>query len=100
MEAALDHLVYHENTPTFIAQKFISRFGISNPSPRYIESVARSFLEGKFISENSLVSFGSGNYGDIGAMVRQCVCIRVIIYDAKKLSFLIHSQLGSSNTTR
>lgn len=63
VEALLDHLFYHENTAPFVAHKFIQRFGISNPSPRYVEAVATAFQNGSY------QSFGSGKYGDLQATV-------------------------------
>ena len=45
-DAVLENYVYHENVGPFLAHRLIQRFGISNPSPRYIEDVARgTFLE-------------------------------------------------------
>jgi len=43
-EALLEHLFYHSNTAPFLATRFIQRFGVSSPSPRYVQEVAR----GKF----------------------------------------------------
>lgn len=63
VEALLDHLFYHENTAPFVAYKFIQRFGISNPSPRYVEAVATAFQSGSY------QSFGSGKYGDLESTV-------------------------------
>lgn len=45
-EALLEHLFYHPNTAPFLATRFIQRFGVSSPSPRYVRTVAR----GKFWS--------------------------------------------------
>jgi len=71
-DAALDHYFYHPNTGPFLALRFAQRFGISNPSPRYIEAMANAFRTGRY-SVGS-VSFGSGTYGDLGAMVA-CVVL-------------------------
>jgi hypothetical protein len=39
-EAVLENYVHHNNVAPFLAMRLIQRFGISNPSPRYIEAVA------------------------------------------------------------
>mgnify|MGYP001130838593 CR=1 FL=1 len=46
-----------------MALRFCQRFGISNPSPAYIERVATAYKSGIY------QSIGSGEYGDLGAMV-------------------------------
>ena len=63
VDALLDHLFYHPNTAPFISHRFIQRFTTSNPSPRYISSVAHAFKSGSF------EGFGSGDYGDLGATI-------------------------------
>lgn len=40
-DAVLQQLFYHPNTAPFLAVQFIKRFGISNPSPRYVRTVAK-----------------------------------------------------------
>jgi uncharacterized protein (DUF1501 family) len=66
-EAALDHLLYHQNTPPFLAYRFIQRFGVSNPTPRYVKAVANAFRSGRY--EDSGISFGKGKYGDLEATI-------------------------------
>ena len=39
-DAILKNYFYHDNVGPFLALRLIQRFGVSNPSPRYIESVA------------------------------------------------------------
>ena len=39
-DAVLENYFYHSNVAPFLALRIIQRFGISNPSPRYIETVA------------------------------------------------------------
>lgn len=63
VDALLDHLSYHPNTAPFLAYRMIQRFVTSNPSPRYIEAVAKGFVAGKYDG------VGSGEYGDMGAMI-------------------------------
>lgn len=67
-EAALDHYFYHASTAPFLAVRIAQRFGFSNPSPRYVETIATAFRTGLY-EHSSGESFGSGNYGDLGAMV-------------------------------
>lgn len=62
-EATIDSLFYHPNHPPFLAIRMIQRFGISNPSPDFIARVTEAYKAGSFNE------FGSGVYGDIGAMV-------------------------------
>lgn len=71
-DAALDHYFYHSNTAPFLAIRFAQRFGVSNPSPRYIERIATSFRTGSY-SING-VNYGSNTYGDLAAMVA-CVLL-------------------------
>jgi len=75
-DAALDHYFYHPNTAPFLAIRFAQRFGISNPSPRYVGSIAAAFTTGKFTFENEgeTISYGSGKYGDLEATVA-CVLL-------------------------
>ena len=70
-DAALDHYFYHPNTAPFLALRFAQRFGISNPSPGFISRIASAFRSGSYTFNGDGESFmyGSGKYGDIGAMV-------------------------------
>jgi hypothetical protein len=70
-DAVLDHYLYHSNTAPFLATRLIKRFGISNPSSRYIRTVAQAFKTGTY---NKLgVTFGDGNYGNLEAMAASIV---------------------------
>lgn len=62
VDSLLDHLFYHNNTAPFIAYRLIQRFGVSNPSPAYVQAVAQAFKTGQY---NGRVY--SGAYGDLGA---------------------------------
>lgn len=55
----LDTLFEHPNTGPFIARRLIQRLVTSNPSPGYIYRVAQKFVDN-----------GSGQRGDLGAVVR------------------------------
>mmetsp|Transcript_598 Transcript_598/g.1174 ORF Transcript_598/g.1174 Transcript_598/m.1174 type:complete len:1161 (+) Transcript_598:1495-4977(+) len=61
-EEVLDSLFYPSHPP-FMAVRVIQRFGISNPSPGFVERVATAYKTGSF--KQSV----SGKYGDLGAMV-------------------------------
>jgi hypothetical protein len=81
-EAALDHYFYHSNTAPFLAFRFIQRFGISNPSPGFVERVANAFKNG---SVNVMPSIGTGEYGDLGATITAIILdkeTRSVILDA------------------
>lgn len=58
LKAALDSLFNHANVPPFIARQLIIKLITSNPSPAFIERIARVF-------ENN----GLGVRGDLGAVV-------------------------------
>jgi len=70
-DAVLNDYFYHPNTAPFLAKYFIQRFGFSNPSPRYIKEVATAFANGLYGG-----GFGSGQYGDLGAMVAAIILDR------------------------
>lgn len=65
VEALLDHLFFHRNTAPFVARHMIQRFGVSNPSPRYVAAVASAFRSGIYLHEEG--QFGTGSYGDLAA---------------------------------
>ena len=48
VDSLLDHLFYHNNTAPFIAYRLIQRFGVSNPSPAYVQAVAQAFKTGQY----------------------------------------------------
>ena len=61
-DAVIEHLFHHPSHAPFLAIRIIQRFGISNPSPGFIERVATAYVNGSY---NGI---GSGNYGDLAAM--------------------------------
>ena len=82
-EAVLDHYFYHANTAPFLATRIIKRFGISNPSPRYIKAVAQAFTSGTYLK--SQITFGDGRYGNLEAMIAAIVLdteARSVVVDA------------------
>ena len=58
LAAALDNIFEHPNVAPFISAQLIKRLITSNPSPQYIERIARVFANN-----------GSGIRGDLGAVV-------------------------------
>ena len=61
VDAMIDHLVYHQNTAPFISTLLIKRLTTSNPSPRYVRTVAEAFRTGRYDG----VQYGT--YGDLAA---------------------------------
>jgi uncharacterized protein (DUF1800 family) len=59
LKDALDNIANHPNVGPFISKQLIQRLVASNPSPAYVERVARVFNNN-----------GSGVRGDLGAVVR------------------------------
>lgn len=60
----------------------IQRFGISNPSPSFIERVSTAYSTGSYGSHGQ---FGSGKYGDMGALVSAIILddeSRQVVLDA------------------
>jgi uncharacterized protein (DUF1800 family) len=64
INALLDHLFQHANTPPFIARLLIQRLTVSNPSPSYIQAVAEAFANGTYNGA------GTGNRGDMTATIK------------------------------
>jgi uncharacterized protein (DUF1800 family) len=59
LRIALDALANHPNVGPFMATRLIQQFVTSNPSPQYVERVARVFNDN-----------GRGQRGDMGAVIR------------------------------
>ena len=71
-EAVLKSYFYHQNVAPKIASHMIQRFGISNPSPRYVETVALAFKNGIYTfedSSNPSITFGANKYGDMQSTI-------------------------------
>jgi len=73
-DAVIDHYFYHPNVAPFISRRIIQRFGISNPSPRYVTQAATAFSTGSYTSLG--ITFGDGKYGNLGAMLAAIVLDR------------------------
>jgi len=63
-DALIKHLFEHSNTAPFVSHRLIQRMVTSNPSPRYVDSVATAFRTGTY---NGITY--SGKYGDLKATV-------------------------------
>ncbi len=59
LKVVLDTLFNHANTPVFFSKQMIQRLVTSNPSPEYVDRIARVFANN-----------GSGVRGDLGAVFR------------------------------
>lgn len=64
-DAVLEHYFYDDNVAPFLCIRFIQRFGVSNPSPRYVRECSLAFKSGLYSSGGE--TFGSGKYGDLKA---------------------------------
>ena len=53
VEALLDHLFEHPNTPVFVAYRLIQRFVTSNPSKDYVSAVSEAFKTGVWIGDSA-----------------------------------------------
>jgi uncharacterized protein (DUF1800 family) len=82
-DAALDHYFYHPNTAPYLAFRFAQRFGISNPSPRYIKTIVKAFQSGLYKLQDE--TFGTGRYGDLAAT------IAATLLDSEARSILLDS---------
>ena len=60
VDDGIDLLFAHPNIAPFISRQLIQRFTSSTPSPGYIQRVAQKFVDN-----------GSGERGDLGAVIRQ-----------------------------
>ena len=65
--AALDILLAHPNLAPFVSKQMIQHLVTSNPSPAYVERVARAFEAGSYTSGG--VALGEGRRGDMLATV-------------------------------
>ncbi|MBD3892807.1 DUF1800 domain-containing protein [Hydrogenophaga sp.] len=63
LEAVLDSLMAHPNIGPFVGRQLIQHLVSSNPSPAYVQRVARAFNTGRH------EGFGSGRPGDMKATV-------------------------------
>ena len=76
LEQALDNVFSHQNVAPFISKQLIQRLVTSNPSPQYVERVARVFNDN-----------GNGSKGDLGAVVRA-----ILLDDEARTGHLTHPE--------
>ena len=74
IQALLDSLVNHDNVAPFIARRLIQHLVTSNPSPRYIETVASAFREGnmKVLARESTAIL-------LPPLLRYCLIVRLVL---------------------
>ena len=65
VDEVLESLFYHPSHPPFMASRMIQRFGMSNPSSRFVESDATAYATGTYDNGR----YGTGSYGVLGALV-------------------------------
>mmetsp|Transcript_19333 Transcript_19333/g.27328 ORF Transcript_19333/g.27328 Transcript_19333/m.27328 type:complete len:1758 (+) Transcript_19333:76-5349(+) len=73
-DAVIKSIFYHPNTAPFVSRGLIQKFGISNPSPRYISAVANAFKTGLFSFGG--IQFGSSKYGDLASTISAIILDR------------------------
>jgi hypothetical protein len=88
-EAVIDHFFYHSNTAPFLATRLIKQFGISNPTPRYVNAVTQAFKTGTYTAKG--VNFGDDNYGNLEAMFAAIILDR----EARSVSLDADPSTGS-----
>jgi uncharacterized protein (DUF1800 family) len=71
LNKVLDSLMAHPNIAPFVAKRLIQHLVMSDPSPDYVERVARTFNQGRYVAagDGSEVVFGVGVAGDLAATV-------------------------------
>ena len=67
VEAALDHLLSHDNLAPFVAKQLIQHLTTSNPSGPYVARVGAAFEAGRYEARG--YGFGEGRRGDMLATV-------------------------------
>jgi len=65
VDAFLNHLTRYSSSAPFICKRLIQFFGISNPSPAYVERVVKSYIGGFYTHRGTV--FGDGRYGSLAA---------------------------------
>lgn len=66
IDLTLDRLMSHRNIGPFIGRQIIQRFTTSDPSPGYVQRVARAFNQGRFTLPDG-AEVGTGTKGDLMA---------------------------------
>jgi hypothetical protein len=73
IEAYLDYVDRHSNTPPFVCKNLMKHFGFSNPSPHHVLGCSNAYKSGVFTWTNpsdslDTLSFGQGTRGDLRAI--------------------------------
>ena len=85
-ETMLKTYFHHPNMVPKLSYYLIQHFGISNSSPRYVNTVSTAFTFGAYKYNyviNSFSTFGSGKYGDLQAT------IAAILFDREARSVVL-----------
>ena len=88
VEAALDHLLAHENLAPFVSRQLIQHLVTSNPSTGYVRRVATAFNAGRYAKDG--VTFGDGRRGDMTATVAAIL----LDHDARDLNVARQPEFG------
>jgi uncharacterized protein (DUF1501 family) len=85
VDATINNIFKSESTAPFISKILIQRFGVSNPSPRYVEAVATAFFDGfyNWTDGTETYTFGNKDYGDLAATAA------AILLDRESLSVVV-----------
>ncbi len=67
LERVLDSVMAHPNMAPFIGRQLIQHLVTSNPSPAYVQRVAKAFADGSFSADGQ--RFGKSTRGDLAATV-------------------------------
>jgi len=67
IDATLHHSFFHKNMAPFLAIRLAQRFGESNPSPRFVETITAAFRRGTYRHRSTGLQIGSGEYGCLEA---------------------------------
>lgn len=82
---ALDHIFEHPNLAPFLSRQLIQRFTASSPDPAYVERVATAFENGQYESTDG-VTFGTGERGDLAAVIAAILLDDSLLKDEDSLS--------------
>eukprot|EP00536_Pseudo-nitzschia_multiseries_P010764 jgi/Psemu1/204058/e_gw1.338.42.1 len=67
IDATLQHTFFHKNMAPFLAIRLAQRFGESNPSPRFVDTISAAFRHGIYQHRSTGLQIGSGQYGCLKA---------------------------------
>jgi hypothetical protein len=100
VDAALEQAFYHPNIAPFLAIRLSQRFGVSNPSPRYVTSIAQAFRSGTFKDATSGNEYGSGRYGCLKATIAAVLLDRESkdpLLDSDPLQYVYSRKIKTDN---